>query len=329
MMRVLITGGAGFIGYHLARNLSAKGYRVDIADNFARGVRDDSLTALSRHDNVDVRHLDLLDAAAVEELSDEYDAIFHLAAIIGVAHVMKTPYDVLTKNYELLRHAIELGRRQKHLRRLVFASTSEVYAGTLRHFALEIPTPENTPLAVTELAQNRTSYMLSKMYGEAMCLHAGLPVTIVRPHNFYGPRMGLSHAIPELCNRAFQAGDGRLKVFSVSHRRTFCYIDDAVEMIRLLAESDDAAAETFNIGNEAPEISIEELARKIIRVAGKPLTICPQDETAGSPRRRCPDMSKTIAVTGYRSRVGLDEGIERTFTWYLENVFARQGLCAV
>jgi nucleoside-diphosphate-sugar epimerase len=329
MERVLITGGGGFIGYHLACNLSAQGYRVDMVDNFSRGVRDDSLAALSEQDNVNVCHLDLLDADAVAELSLDYDMVFHLAAIIGVAHVTRAPYDVLTKNYELLRHVIELGRRQKHLRRLVFASTSEVYAGTLRHFSLEIPTPEDTPLAVTELAESRTSYMLSKIYGEAICLHAGLPVTIVRPHNFYGPRMGLSHVIPELCSKAFHAREGRLEVFSVSHKRTFCYIDDAVEMMRLLAESDQAVGETFNVGNETPETSIAELARKIIRVVGKPLTVCPQGETAGSPARRCPDMSKTAAATGYNTRVDLDEGIERTFAWYRENVFARQGLCAV
>ena len=103
----------------------------------------------------------------------------------------------------MLRNIITFGKRQENLERLIFTSTSEVYAGTLKYFSLKIPTPENTPLALTELSENRTSYMLSKIYGEALCLHSGLPVTIVRPHNFYGPRMGLSHVIPELFKESF------------------------------------------------------------------------------------------------------------------------------
>ena len=329
MKRVLITGGAGFIGYHLARNLLERDYRVDLIDNFSRGVRDNSLLELATYDRVNLLDLDLLDTSALERLEKDYDVIFHLAAIVGVSHVLKAPYDVLTKNVKLLENVIVLGKRQSCLDRLIFASTSEVYAGTLKHFSLRIPTPEETPLAVTELTQNRTSYMLSKIYGEAMCLHSGLPVTIIRPHNFYGPRMGLSHVIPELCAKAFSSKDGKLEVFSVSHKRTFCYIDDAVEMIRLLSESEKAIGDTFNVGCQEPERSIEEVASKIISIVGKCLTICPQPETAGSPQRRCPDISKTTEVTGYRPLTDLDEGLKRTFEWYKENVFMKEGPIAI
>ena len=84
----------------------------------------------------------------------------------------------------------------------VFASTSEVYAGSLEHFGLPIPTPETAPLGLPDLGRPRTTYMLSKIYGEALCRHAGLPFTILRPHNLYGPRMGMAHVIPELHARA-------------------------------------------------------------------------------------------------------------------------------
>jgi UDP-glucose 4-epimerase len=313
MKKVLITGGAGFIGYHLGRNLLGNGYRIDLLDNFSRGVRDSSLLELSRQDGVNVIDTDLLDVSISERLDKDYSLIFHLAATVGVPNVLRAPYAVLVNNVGSLQNMILLGQRQECLARFVFPSTSEVYAGTLRYFSLGIPTPESVPLTVTELSEKRTSYMLSKIYGEALCLHSGLPTTIIRPHNFYGPRMGLSHVVPELCQKAFESEDGELRVFSVSHKRTFCYVDDAVEMVRLLAESEEAVGEVFNVGNQAPETSIEDLAGKIISVVGKALTIHPEPETPGSPMRRCPDMSKTYKVTGYKSRVDLDEGIERTF----------------
>src|SRR5262249_42666036 len=147
-------------------------------------------------------------------------------------------------------NVIKVARRQTDLRRLIFPSTSEVYAGTLQYFGMPFPTPETTPLTVTDLAQPRTSYMLSKIYGEALCHHADVPFTIVRPHNVYGPRMGMAHVIPELLKRAYQAPTGgRLSVSSADHKRTFCYVDDAVEFIVRLAEAPTGLSGTFNIGS--------------------------------------------------------------------------------
>ena len=329
MKKALITGGAGFIGYYLACNLVQRNYRVDLIDNFKRGIKDSFLEDLSNKDNVNLINLDLLDIRALDEFERDYDFIFHFAAIIGVQHVLKAPYDVLTKNIELLQNIIAFSRKQEHLERLIFTSTSEVYAGTLKHFSIKIPTPENTPLALPDLSENRTSYMLSKIYGEALCLNSGLPVTIVRPHNFYGPRMGLSHVIPELFKKAFYSENNELEVFSLEHRRTFCFIEDAVEMIRILAESEESLKEVFNIGNESPEISIEELAKKIIKIAGKDLIIKQGPVTPGSPNRRCPDMSKTIKVTGYKSLTGIDDGLEKTFNWYKSNIFLSEGRSAI
>jgi UDP-glucose 4-epimerase len=327
--KVLITGGAGFIGYHLATKLSQQNYRVDLVDNFARGVKDNFLVELSNKYDAKLFNLDLLDKKSMQEFDKDYDLIFHLAAIIGVQFVLKTPYDVLSKNIELLQNIIDFGRQQIKLKRLIFVSTSEVYAGTLKYFSMKIPTPENTPLTTTDLSENRTSYMLSKIYGEALCLHSRLPVTIVRPHNFYGPRMGLSHVIPELFKKAYFAKHDTLDVFSPDHKRTFCYIDDAVEMMRLLAESDDSIGQAFNIGNESPEITIEELAQKIVKIAGKTLNINPQPVTAGSPVRRCPNMSKTIRITGFNPQIELITGLQRTFDWYRVNVFVNNGLSAI
>jgi nucleoside-diphosphate-sugar epimerase len=112
-------------------------------------------------------------------------------------------------------------------------------------------------------------------------------------------------------------------VYSVDHTRTFCYVDDAVEMIRRLAEVDQGRNGTFNIGSTDRELTIREVAEGVVRVVGKPLTIAPAPATAGSPTRRCPDMSRTYAVADYQARVPFEEGLRRTFDWYRREVFDR------
>jgi UDP-glucose 4-epimerase len=319
--KALVTGGTGFIGAHLANRLVEKGYHVDLIDDFSRGTNDAAIAALQRSGRVRLFERDLRRSGALDDVDADYDYIVHLAAIVGVANVLERPYAVLLDNVLMTREAIALAQRQSALMKFLFASTSEVYAGTLEHFTLPVPTTEATALAVPGLELARTSYMLSKMYGEAMCHQAGIPFTIVRPHNVYGPRMGLAHVIPELLWRAHKATDERLEVFSVDHRRTFCYVDDAVEMMVRATESAQCEGETLNVGTQFPEVAIGELATLIVEVVGKELEIVPRPPTPGSPQRRCPDMRKTAALTGYESRVSLDEGIRRTYEAYRTEVF--------
>jgi UDP-glucose 4-epimerase len=329
-VKTLITGGAGFIGLHLAQRLAAAGHTLHLVDNFARGVEDSELSALAKLPNVELFKKDVLAPGALDDLPADYDYVYHLAAIIGVANVMKRPYAVLGDNVTMLLALLAFARKQSKLRRFVFASTSEVYAGLLENFELPIPTPESVALGLPDLKHPRTSYMLSKIYGEALCHQSGLPFTLVRPHNFYGPRMGLSHVVPELLKRAYAAKDGdALEVFSVDHRRTFCFVEDAVTMLELSAASERCAGETLNLGTQSPEITIGELAQKVIETVGRRLTIVPKPATSGSPARRCPDMTKTAELTGYRSRISLEEGLSRTFAWYRANVFDGGALSAI
>jgi nucleoside-diphosphate-sugar epimerase len=320
--RALITGGAGFIGLALARRLVNAGWHVDLLDNFSRGKRDAELAEMVGRAGVSIVEGDLRNPGVLGSLGGGYSEIFHLAAILGVQNVIDRPFEVLEANAALTVAAIELAKRQAGLRRFVFASTSEVYAGTLEHFDLPIPTPESTPLALSPLDRPRTSYMLSKIFGEALCLHSGLPVTIIRPHNVYGPRMGLQHVIPQLLERGFRTAEfGSLDVFSVDHTRTFCFIDDAVEMIARLATAHDAVGKAINVGTQTPEISIGRLAEIVIATLGKRLIIVPKPATSGSPARRVPDVSLCAALTGFRSEVALEEGVKRTFAWYRKHVF--------
>jgi UDP-glucuronate decarboxylase len=319
--KALVTGGAGFVGSHLVARLVEMGVHVDLVDDFSRGARDDIVTSLERTGSVRLLELDLRQPGALDGASDDYDYVIHLAAIVGVANVVGRPYAVLRDNVSMTDSALSLAQRQRQLKRFLFASTSEVYAGTLEHFTLPVPTPESVPIALPDLERPRTTYMLSKLYGEAMCHHAHIPFTIVRPHNVYGPRMGLAHVIPELLQRAHAATDGRLNVFSINHSRTFCYVDDAVAMIIRALESPQCDGQILNIGTEAPEVTIGEVAALIVDVVGKELEIVAGPATPGSPQRRCPDVSRTAALTGYRSRVSLEDGVRRTYEAYRAHVF--------
>ena len=124
-----------------------------------------------------------------------------------------------------------------------------------------------------------------------MCHQSGLPFTIVRPHNLYGPRMGQVHVLPELIKKACVLPiGGFLEVASVDHRRAFCFIDDAVEMLRRLASEAKGVNGTFNIGNQDQEVSIEQVANVVLGAIGRPdLKVVALPSTPGSPARRCPE----------------------------------------
>lgn len=320
--RVLITGGAGFIGLHLANRLLDEGYEVDLVDNFSRAVEDQELKEVAGRKGVRIHNIDLLLHDSLSDLDSDYDYIFHLAAIIGVVHVLNKPYSVLFDNIQMLDNMIRFARRQRSLIRFFFASTSEVYAGTLKYFDLPIPTPEQTPLAITDLSHPRTSYMLSKIYGEALCQQAGIPYTVFRPHNVYGPRMGMAHVVPELLKKAYEAQDGdSIEVYSIDHTRCFCYIDDAVEILWRMMVNDSCAGKTLNLGTQEPEVKIKEVAETCFRAARKNLVINPQLPSPGSPERRAPDMTRVTALIDFESSIGLNEGIQKTFDWYSQYVF--------
>jgi len=275
------------------------------------------LGALQRESHYELVKCDLLTAGLTALLRRDFTHVFHLAAIVGVRNVVGQPYRVLHDNALMLTRVIEWAREQPKLQRLVFASTSEVYAGTLETHGLPTPTPEATPLTISPLDRPRTSYMLSKIYGEALCQLSGLPFTIVRPHNVYGPRMGMAHVVPELMQRTWESQQGgALDVYSPEHRRSFCYVDDATELLMRLALAPAGAGGTFNLGADIDEIRILDLARMVTGIVGRPLRLVPREETVGSPTRRKPDLSAAIRVSGYTPCVPLGDGLRLTWDWY-------------
>lgn len=322
MKKALVTGGLGFIGHHLAVRLLAEGFQVHVLDNGQRSRVDGEIEKVLINECYKLTLGDLLDDASLDSLGDGYTHVFHLAAIVGVRNVVKQPYSVLTDNVQSLMTMLGWARTQRSLQRFVFPSTSEVYAGTLEEFGMKIPTPESTPLTIADLGRPRTAYMLSKIYGEALCRYSGVPFTIVRPHNIYGPRMGMAHVIPEVLGRAYEApANGTLHVFSPGHRRSFCYVDDAVELILRIALSPRGLSGTFNIGSAAEDITTIDLARLISETVNKRLSIERGPDTEGSPKHRKPDIDRVVSITAYNPRVRLADGLLRTYQWYRAHVF--------
>ena len=320
MNKILITGGAGFIGFHLAQRLKEQ-FKIDLIDDFSRGNKDAELNSLIDDINVKIHKINLLkDHKKIDKLSKNYSYIFHLAAIVGVKNVMGSPYEVLTKNINLLQNTINIAKKQKKLKRFVFASSSEVYYGTLENHGLTFPTNEKTKISLLNLSNKRGTYMLSKIYGEALCRQSGLPFTIIRPHNFYGPRMGLSHVIPELCKKIYFSKNKKIKVFSPQHRRNFCYIDDGVKLILSLIFKKQSLRKTFNVGSNTKDITIEKLAKNLIRTSKKKLKNKKEKNLLDSPIRRFPDVSKALKIAQIKYNYPLTSGLSKTYEWYKKNL---------
>jgi len=202
---------------------------------------------------------------------------------------------------------------------LFFASTSEAYAGGVMAGTVPVPTPEDVPLTVPDIAAPRFAYAASKILGEAAVLHIArarsLRAVIGRFHNVYGPRMGADHVIPELALRALRREDP-FRVYGGEQRRAFCHVADAVEALTRLTATEAAWGRVVNIGNDAEETRVDDLVRLVLRVAHFEPAIDARPAPAGSVARRCPDLHRLRALTGFAPKVPLEAGVTDTFTWY-------------
>jgi UDP-glucuronate decarboxylase len=319
--RTLITGGAGFLGLHLARRLADEaGHEVTLVDNFRRGRLDDDLSQVLDLPNTRLIEADLADPAAYETLGTGYDEVYHLAAVIGVRNVLERPHDVVRINALTTIYLLDWMVEQNRQGRFLFSSTSEAYAWTRQFMELPTPTPEDVPLALTDLSNPRSSYAGSKIFGELAVHQYGakhsMEFVILRYHNIYGPRMGWDHVVPELFERA-TAGEDPLRVFSPDHTRAFCFVDDGVDATIKAMRAEGANGETFHIGNDHEELEIRRLARLVLQQSGHPERAIQEESDANDPiNRRCPDVSRARSVLGYEPIVSMEEGLARTLAWY-------------
>jgi UDP-glucuronate decarboxylase len=317
MARVLVLGGAGFIGHHLATRLADEGHTLTLVDDLSRGRVDPALVALRARPGVQFLEADLTVPSALDGLAREWDKVFMLAAVVGVRNVERDPARVIRTNTLALQHLLDWLPAAGET--LVFASTSEVYAGSVALGLAAVPTDEEVPLTIPDAGAPRTAYALSKILGEAAVSHAGrargLRWVTVRYHNVYGPRMGTDHVIPELVLRALRREDP-FRVYGARQRRAFCHVADAVEATLRLAAAEDARGRVVNVGNDAEETVIEDLAALVLRQAGYRPAVEHVPAPAGSPERRCPDLGRLRALTGFAPKVPLEAGVTETFDWY-------------
>jgi len=323
----LITGGAGFIGYHLASNLLDNGARVTLLDNFSRGKADADLKALLKQGNHCKMVMgDLTEKETLKSLGDDYDLVYHLAALMSVKYATEIPHRMIRDNILSTINVLDwFSERRKG--RILLSSTSETYSTGI--YPLPVPTSENVPLIVDDVFNPRYSYKGSKILSEMLFANYAkafsIDMTIVRYHNIYGPRMGYEHVIPELSMRILRREDP-FKVYSPGQTRAFCYVDDAVDATIKVMSCPKAASQIINVGNDSEEIRIGELVLKLLNMVDYHPTVEFLPPPPGSPDRRCPDIGKLKGLTDFSPRVALDDGLLKTYRWYEARYKEEEGL---
>jgi UDP-glucose 4-epimerase len=326
LSKILVLGSAGFVGFHVSSVLSSDpNNQITLVDNMQRGRMDDAFSSLINKPNVTFLQADITDDSVYSNLANDYEYIYNFAAVIGVQNVENNPDKVLYVNSISMLNLFEYAKTLNSLKRVIFTSTSEIYSGTLRHYGISIPTSEEVKLVVDDITSNRSTYALSKMFGESVAHVYGkkysIPYTIVRYHNVYGPRMGYAHVIPETFIK-INTND-LIEVPSSEHTRAFCYIDDAVRMTIGLAENMGTSGETYHVGNSKEEIKIKELVELVANTMSKVVGVEPLPPTKGSPERRAPSTKKITQATGIEPEVSLAEGLRLTYEWYQDKLDTR------
>ncbi len=308
-MRVLITGVAGFIGSHLADRFLEEGFYVIGMDNFLTGSPD-NIAHLFGKKNFRFIHYNVVNYIYVE---GPVDLVVHLACPASPVDYMNHP--IHTMKVDSLGTLNTLGFAKLKGSRYVFASSSEVYGSAQVH-----PQPEDYWGYVNPVGP-RSVYDEAKRFSEALCIaynrEYGLDVRIARIFNTYGPRMRRKdgRVIPTFIEKALRGeplpiyGDG-------SQTRSFCYIDDLVEGLFRLSVREGLAGTVVNLGNPE-EVSILELAQKVIELSGSSSKIeflPPRDD---DPPRRCPDISRAKSLMGWFPQISLEDGLKITFRWFV------------
>ena len=313
--RILLTGGAGFIGTTLARRLVADN-DVVLLDNLHRDVLTGS--DLAEHPNVTFVEGDVLDAPLLLDVVRDATHIVHLAGIAGVDTVLESPVRTMRVNligtYNVLEAANET---RASVERLVDFSTSEVFG---RH-AYKVE--ETHVTSQGSVGEARWTYAVSKLAGEYLA-HSyydefGLPACSIRPFNVYGPGQIGGGAIRAFILAAL-AGEDLVIHGDGSQIRAWCYVDDLVDAVLLMLEHPDAVGQVFNVGNPRSVVTIHDLAERVRRIAEADVEIVFRALHYVDVEMRIPNVEKARKVLDWEPKVDLDEGLARTIAWYREQV---------
>jgi nucleoside-diphosphate-sugar epimerase len=308
--RVLLTGGAGFIGTALARRL-VESNEVVIFDNGHRNSLKDS--EFRGHRNLRVILGDILDPVAVRGAMLGCDMVVHLAAIAGVDTVLRMPVTTMQVNIIGTYNVLEAARATGGLQRFIDFSTSEVF-GT---YAFNVREGDITALGA--VGEARWTYAVSKLATEHMAHNYqkqyGLPALSIRPFNVYGPGQVGEGAIHRFIVQALKGED--LSIHNDgSQIRAWCYVEDMVDAILRCLSVDKAVGQSFNIGNARSVVTIYNLAREIIRLAQSKSSIKYVKWNNADVELRIPNIDKARELLGFDPKVDLEEGLLRTIEWY-------------
>ena len=335
--RLLITGGAGFLGYYLVQSAlhfnstrsPGQPIRVTVWDSFIRGTPS-WLTALAGTPHLTVERRDLIEP--LPQPMPDFEWIIHAAGIASPPFYRKYPLKTIDANINGLRNLLEYSVAQaakgKPLEGFLFYSSSEIYGDPTPDW---IPTPEHYR-GLVSCTGPRACYDESKRFGETLCVvfaqQHGVPTKIARPFNNYGPGLKITdrRVISDFAREVF-AGRDLIMYSDGKPTRTFCYSADSITgYYKVLVKGH--AGESYNVGTEKPEISMAELAQKVIAISsdlfdyrGK-LVHMPNPEAdylVDNPNRRCPNIDKGRAHLGYDPTILVDEGLRRSMIWYHHN----------
>jgi nucleoside-diphosphate-sugar epimerase len=310
--RVLLTGGAGFIGTALARRL-LDGNDVVVYDNGHR----DSLgrSGLRGHPRLTLIRGDVLDAAGVREAIRGCHVVVHLAAIAGVDTVLKMPVTTMKVGILGTYNVLEAAVAEGGIERFVDFSTSEVFGA----YAYKVTEGDLTSLGA--VGEARWTYAVSKLATEHLAhnyrLQFGLPALSIRPFNIYGPGQVGEGAIHRFVVRALAGQDIEIHNDG-SQIRAWCYIDDIVEAVLLCLEKPEAVGQAFNIGNPRSVCTVYDLARHAVRLAGSRSRLTFVDWPFTDVELRVPNIDKARRILAFEPRVDLEDGLLRTIEWYRE-----------
>jgi nucleoside-diphosphate-sugar epimerase len=333
----LITGGGGFLGYYLVQSIAGWNERshndekieLTVIDNFIRGIpawlehlHQKQAVALIKHNIID----------PLPEGLGHFHFIIHAASIASPTYYRLRPIETMDANVQGLRNLLEYSKKWNEtadpLKGFLFFSSSEIYGNPSPN---NIPTPESY-YGYVSCTGPRACYDESKRYGETLCVNFArqfdMPIKIARPFNNYGPGLKISdkRVIPDFA-RDILADRDVVMMSDGSPTRTFCYVADAVAgYFKILSQG--KAGESYNIGTGSPEISMAELAdrmvtsgRELFGYSGKLVRKASTDKEylVDNPNRRCPDITKAKTEVGYQPSISLTEGLRRTMIWYNEN----------
>ncbi len=311
MKKILVTGGAGFIGSHLCERLVEAGHRVICVDNMITGNRE-NVRGLEGNEKFEFVGGDVAEPVERYWRGEQVEWIFHLASPASPRGYQDAPIETYKVNsfgtHYLAEYASKVGAR------MLFASTSEVYGDPLEH-----PQKEEYRGNVN-IRGVRSCYDVSKRFGEMVqtvwARAKGLDMRTVRIFNTYGPRMDPEdgRVFPNFISQAL--GNKPMTVYGDgSQTRSFCFVDDLVEGLKMVMESKETAGEVYNLGNP-DEYTVLAMAEKIKEMVGTEVEIVHEALPEDDPAKRRPDIEKITKAVGWRPQVGLDEGLEKTIEYF-------------